>query len=273
MRRNSRLMIALVLAAFALLSYWSSKETNPITKESQAIAMSPEQEVALGLQSAPQMAAEFGGVVQDPALQSAIESIGQRLVRESRASGVNYQYSFRVLADQRTVNAFALPGGPIFITLALLSRLENEGQLAGVVGHEIGHVVGRHASERIAKSSLFEQLIQAVAIGASDTAVGGQNAAVIAQQVAQLKLMSFGREDELQSDTLGVEFMSEAGYDPRAMIKVMDILEQASGGSGQPEFMSTHPDPGNRRQVITQEIQRLFPNGVPSNLTLGRPIR
>jgi predicted Zn-dependent protease len=219
------------------------------------------------------MAAQFGGLDRDGESQGDLEALGQKLVRASLAARAPYEFRFHLLADPDTVNAFALPGGPIFITRGLLDRLENEAQLAGVLGHEIGHVIGRHAAERIAKGQLAESLVTAVGVAASDEAGrGGQTAAALAGMVAQVATMRFGREDELQSDSLGVEIMAQAGYDPRALLRVMEILAEASGGSGRPEFLSTHPDPGNRRETITARIAELFPAGVDPRLTLGRPI-
>lgn len=273
MRRSPRLMIALVMAFVALMGYYASRERNPVTGEMQAIGMDQNQEIALGLQSAPQMAAEFGGLDPDPAAQQLVSGVGNKIVAGSDAAKTGYQFHFRLLADPQTVNAFALPGGPIFITRALFDRLQTEGQLAGVLGHEIGHVVGRHSSERIAKDRLLQGLISAVGVAGSDDGSGGQQAAAVASVVGQMVQLRYGREDELQSDTLGVRFISDAGYDPSVLIKVMDILEEASGGARQPEFMSTHPDPGNRRETIQQAINERFPNGVPPNLSQGRPIR
>lgn len=271
--RRGRLLIALAVAAIGLFTYWSSREANPITGEMQAIALSPEEEVILGLQSAPQMAAEFGGLDPDDSIQADLQEIGNKLVRNSAAAGTPYQFRFAVLADQQTVNAFALPGGPVFITRALLDRLENEAQLAGVLGHEIGHVVGRHSSEQIANSQLAQSLVTAVGVAASDQGGSGQGAAQMAQMVAQMVQMKYGRGDELQSDQLGVRSMAQSGYDPRALIRVMEILAEASGGSRQPEFMSSHPDPGNRVQLIEAEIAKLYPSGVPADLTLGRQVQ
>ena len=269
---RGRLLIALAVAAIGLFTYWSSREENPITGEMQAIALSPEEEVILGLQSAPEMAAEFGGLDPDDSIQADLQEIGNKLVRNSAAAGTPYQFRFAVLADAQTVNAFALPGGPVFITRALLDRLENEAQLAGVLGHEIGHVVGRHSSEQIAKSQLAQSLVTAVGVAASDQG-GGQGAAQMAAMVAQMVQMKYGRGDELQSDQLGVRSMAQSGYDPRALIRVMEILAEASGGSRQPEFMSSHPDPGNRIQMIEAEIAKVYPNGVPAELTLGRQVQ
>jgi predicted Zn-dependent protease len=166
-----------------------------------------------------------------------------------------------VSLDTKTVNAFALPGGQIFITEALLSRLETRGQLAGVLGHEIGHVIGRHSAARIETGKLFGGLAQAGGV-----ASGSQAGMNISSMVANVFVMKYGREDELESDRLGLLLMARSGYDPRSLMGVMEILRTASGGSKQPEFMSTHPDPGNRIEQIKSTLQQMFPDGVPDGL-------
>jgi predicted Zn-dependent protease len=130
-----------------------------------------------------------------------------------------------------------------------------------VLGHEIGHVIARHASEHLAKARLTQGLIGAATVGTGD-----YTAAQIGQMVGSLINMRYGREDELESDALGIRIMAEARYDPRAMIRVMDTLAKASSGSRQPEFFSTHPHPENRQARIREEIARRFPSGVPAGL-------
>jgi beta-barrel assembly-enhancing protease len=275
MRRSPRLVIAGIILLVGIMGYFANQSINPVTGEKQYVAMSPQQEIALGLNSAPQMAAEFGGLDPQERIQQAVQAIGARLVRESVAGKTDYRFSFHVLADRNTVNAFALPGGPVFITRALLDRLPSEAAVAGVLGHEVGHVVARHSSEHIAKSQLGQSIIGAVGVAASDDYRRGQSAAMVAAMVTQMVQMRYGRNDELESDRLGVQIMSEARYDPRALLNLMKILEEASSGrSRQPEFMSTHPDPGNRLQHIEQEIARRFPNGVPDDFKAGnQPMR
>jgi predicted Zn-dependent protease len=243
------------------------EEFNPITQENQRLSLTIEEEIALGLQSAPQMAAQFGGLDSDEALQARIDEIGQRLVESSEAGQTEYPFDFHILADRETVNAFALPGGQIFITRALLDLLQTEGEVAGVLGHEIGHVVGRHSAEQIAKAQLIQGLAGAAGVGLYDPEnPQSASAAQMAQIVGAMVTMKYGRDDELQSDRLGVRFLVDAGYDPRALMRVMEVLGTASGGARQPEFMSTHPDPGNRIQRIEEAIQEEFPNGVPDGL-------
>lgn len=267
MRRSPRLLIAVGILAFSLIGYYMKRDVNPVTGEVQHVSLTADQEVALGLQSAPEMAAQFGGADPDPAAQATVDRVGRWVLDHSGAHDSPYQFKFTLLRDPETVNAFALPGGPVFITRGLLKRLENEAQLAGVLGHEVGHVVGRHAAEHIAKSQLAQGVVGAVAVGASDRN-NGQSAAMLAAFAVQMAQLKYGRNDELEADTLGVKFMSQAGYDPRAMERVMEILAASSKGGRQPEFMSTHPDPGNREQQIKANIEKLYPGGVPPQLKL-----
>lgn len=209
--------------------------------------MTAEQEIAIGLQSAPEMAQQHGGLYPDERMQALVDAVGNKLVQKSLARETPYPYEFHLLADDKTINAFALPGGQIFITYALFSQL-NEPQLAGVLGHEIGHVIGRHSAERIAESNFWQTL----ATGAS---VGGDMGNLVAG-IGQNTLLKNGRGDELESDELGVLFMIQSGYDPYEMIAVMEILKAAAGPNRVPEFQSTHPDPENRIDKIKEAIQQ-----------------
>ncbi len=269
-RPGLRLVLAGVVALIAVAGYFMNSSKNPVTGSSQRVALSVDQEIALGLQSAPRMASEFGGLHPDNDAQAVVDRVGRRLLERGFAgTALPYPFEFHLLADASVVNAFALPGGQIFITAALYERLETEGQLAGVLGHEIGHVIERHGAEHLAKGQLTQGLVGAVAVGASDgsSPMDPQSAAMLAQTVGQLINMKYGREDELESDHWGVTLLSKGGYDPRALIRVMEILAQASGGSGrQPEFLSSHPDPGNRIERIRAEIAEKFPSGVPDGL-------
>ena len=251
----------LVIAIIAIVGYYASSQTNPVTGETQRVNLSPDQEIALGLQAAPQMAAQHGGAVQSGPDADKVRRVGNQIVHNSVAKNSPYQFDFHLLADPQTINAFALPGGQIFITRALYNRLETEGQLAGVLGHEVGHVIERHGAEHMAKQQLTQGLV-----GAAAAASDNPNSAVIAQAIGSMLNMKYGRDDELESDEWGLQLMAESGYDPRAMVGVMKILASASGGSRQPEFMSTHPNPHNRIEKIEANINRLFPNGVPKDL-------
>jgi beta-barrel assembly-enhancing protease len=262
-----RLLIALVLVGVALFTYFGQRVYNPVTDETQHISISPQQEVALGLQAAPQMEREFGGQSQDGRGQALVDEVCTRIVQSSAAGQTDYPFECHLLGDPETINAFALPGGQVFITEALFRRIETEGQLAGILGHEIAHVVARHGAEHIAKTQLTQDLTGAVVVASYDP--NNPNSAYAAQFAAligQLVNMKYGRDDELESDRLGVRFMKEAGYDPRAMLRVMEILAESSSGGRPPEFFSTHPNPENRLERIQEAIGEEFPNGVPEGL-------
>ncbi|TPE42535.1 M48 family metalloprotease [Pontibacter mangrovi] len=269
MRGVIKFIIALLVAAVSLVTYWCSSETNDFTGEEQRVDMTVEQEIALGLQAAPQMAEQYGGLHPDQQAAQEVKAIGQRLVQHTRVSDTPYQFDFHLLADEQTVNAFALPGGQVFITAGLLGRLESEGQLAGVLAHEIGHVVARHSAQQLAKAKLTQGLTGAAAIATYDPDnPASQSGAAVAAMIGQLVNMNYGREDELESDKLAVQLTGAAGYDPRSMIRVMEILEEASGGSSRgPDFLQTHPNPGNRIAKIEAAIEQEYPKGLPEGLT------
>ncbi len=259
-----RLIIGLVIALFSVISYYSSTSVNTITGEKQHIKLSPEQEIQLGLQSAPQMAQEMGGLANNPQAQALVKKVGQRVVASSAAAKSPYKYDFHLLADPETINAFALPGGQIFITVGLLKLLRTEGELAGVLGHEVGHVVARHSAEHMAKSGLTQGLTSAAVIAVDPTG-GGSG---MAQMISSAINMKYGRNDELEADALGIRLGGESGYDPRAMLGVMEILEKATSGRGRPpEMFSSHPNPENRAEKIKELIAAQYPNGMPKGLT------
>jgi predicted Zn-dependent protease len=211
------------------------------------------------------MAAQNGGEVHDQRFAN-VEAVGRRIVANSDASRSPYHYDFHLLNNEQTVNAFALPGGQVFITTGLYDKLSTEGELAGVLGHEIGHVVARHGAEQLAKQRLTQGMAGAAVIATTDpNNPASQRNAAVAMAVAQLVNLKFGRNDELQADQLGQRFMSESGYDPRSMIKVMELLEKV-GGSGPSEFFSTHPNPPHRIELIKEHIAEMFPSGVPDGL-------
>ncbi|WP_276165712.1 M48 family metalloprotease [Zobellia alginiliquefaciens] len=242
-----RIFIGLAIVAFAFIKRCSSKEENPYTGRIQTINMSAEQEIAIGLQSTPEIAQQYGGLYPDEKLQAYVDQVGNKLVQNSIARETPYQYDFHLLADDQTINAFALPGGPIFITYALFKQL-NEAQLAGVLGHEIGHVIGRHSAERIAESEHWQLLATGASVGAdAGNLIGG---------IGQNILLKNGRGDELESDDLGVLLMMNSGYQPEEMIKVMEILKAAAGPNRVPEFQSSHPDPENRMEKIQESIEK-----------------
>lgn len=248
MRGNNvkiRLLIGLAIVAFAFFKKCTNRETNQYTGRTQTINMTIEKEIAIGFQNRNSMANEYGGLYPDPGAQARVDMIGAKLVNMSMAKESGYKFEFHLLADNRSINAFALPGGQIFITNALYSKLD-DAQLAGVLGHEIGHVLGRHSAERIAESDFWQTLTAGASVGADLGNMVGS--------MGQNKLLKNGRQDEIESDKLGVELMMYANYNPEAMIEVMQILKAAAGPNRTPEFQSTHPDPDNRIEKIKEVI-------------------
>jgi predicted Zn-dependent protease len=256
-----RLIMALAVAAVSLFTYFSSQSTNPVTNEVQHVNISPDQEIAMGLQAAPEMAAQFGGLDPNQGDQQRVQQIGAKIVQDTPARTTPYQYAYHLLADTQTVNAFALPGGQIFITRALYDLLRSDAEVAGVLGHETGHVVARHSAEQLAKAQLTQGLTGAAVLAACDPnnpngCIGTSQMAALVGQLINLK---YSRADETEADWLGVCFMSESGYDPQGMVQVMQVLQQVSQSSGQsqPEWMSSHPDPGNRIVQIQDDLQKM----------------
>jgi len=274
---NPRLILAALIALFGVATYFLNSEINPVTGERQHIGMSVEQEMTLGLQAAPKMAAEMGGAISprsDPRAAMVAE-VGRRLVTNTEASKSSYadNFHFYLLNDPRTINAFALPGGQIFITEALFDKLKDESELAGVLGHEIGHVIHRHSAQQMAKGQLGQILTAAVGVGASDADDRGQKATMAAQVANSMLQLHYGRGDETQSDEYGLRLMDQVGYDPRAMLDVMKVLKAAREGGSQPEWMSSHPLPETRIEQIEAELQRKYNGGSSGKIGRGRPLQ
>ncbi len=273
-----RLLIALAIAAFAVISYYAKPgDRNEVTGEAERVALTEEaDEVQLGLQAAPEMEGMHGGPSLDLLDRQKVQRVGEQLLaqldvylaEESEKHPDNplhnpYRDAFRftLLADPETVNAFALPGGQVFITQALYDRLESPGQLAGVLGHEIGHVLSRHGNKQMARQGLFQGIAGAVGVLGGDV-----NSARMGQMVGAVLSTKYGRDAELESDRWGVRLMEMAGYDPTSMIGLMNVLDAAGGGGGPPEFMSTHPKPANRKAYIEEVIAKEFPDGLRRGL-------
>jgi predicted Zn-dependent protease len=260
-----RLLIALVLVGVAVAGYFMKTKSveNPYTGKVQRIAILDEkQEVALGMQSAPEMIRESGGLVRDERLKDFVENLGRKLVTASGAVEKGCQ-------DDETVNAFALPGGQVFITTGLLKRLQYDDEVAGVLGHEIGHVLGRHSNAQMAKAEMFAQIGGAINVATSDGTGTGQVGAV----VAHVMTTKFGREDELESDKIGVDLLIQAGFRPEAMTGVLQVLADLSKGQNGPDIMSTHPNPESRISEVDAYIKELRAAGqVPQPRYPPRPL-
>jgi predicted Zn-dependent protease len=235
--------------------------TNPVTGRRELSLVSESQEIAMGQEAAQQVAGSIG-VVPDSALQRYISGLGLILARASERP--NLPWSFTVL-DDPTVNAFALPGGPIFITRGILSHMNSEAQLVSVLGHELGHVTAKHSVHQMSQAQLAQIGLIAAVIVKPGLAQFGD----LASQGLGLLFLKFSRDDETQADDLGFRYMVNAGYSPTEMAEMFRTLERiGGGGEGRvPEWLSTHPDPGNR---VQKTLDRVAATSLPSNLRVER---
>ena len=226
----------------------------------------PAQDVQIGQEAAQEVRRELP-MLNDDRVDSYVERIGRDLVQaipeQFRHQG--FRYSFEVV-NQSEINAFALPGGPMFLHRGMLEAAKNEGEVAGVMAHEIAHVALRHGTAQATKGQKFQ--IGAIAGQILGAIVGGAAGSVIAQGSSfglGAYFMKYGREYERQADLLGAQIMARAGYDPRRMADMFQTIEQQRS-SGGPEWLSSHPNPGNRREAILREAQTLRIEGSqPSN--------
>lgn len=249
-----RLIIGAAIVLFSVVSFMNKGQINPVTGVKQRVDMTIQEEIQNGMASVSQM----GPQSRNRRAQDHVDEIGNRLVNQLRQrlyrEGIEipYPFDFHLLAKPE-INAFALPGGQIFITETLYRALEgspdeHDGRIAGVLGHEIGHVIERHGSERLAKGNLISGIV-----GAAGVAGGDRTGRSAAAYVGNLVNMKYGRNDEHESDKWGVELMMLSGYEPEYLLDVMEVLKRAGGG-GTPEFLSTHPSSDSR----IAEIQKLI---------------
>jgi beta-barrel assembly-enhancing protease len=215
---------------------------------------SKEQDIQLGQQTAAQVRKQMT-VIHDPTLTAYVNAVGKRLMASPEAKASGFPFTFEVIADP-SINAFALPGGPMFINTGLLRAVDNEAELAGVMGHEMSHVILRHGTNQASKANLIE--LPAVLAGqmAGSDSMMGQLAQLGIGLGANSVLLKFSRTAESQADLMGSHLMAEAGYDPIEMARFFDKLN-AQGVDKAPEFLSDHPNPGNREKAIEQEAARL----------------
>src|SRR5256712_6371867 len=228
---------------------------NPATGARQLMLISESQEIAMGRDYDQQVAASIG-LYADTAWQRWIQQFGARLAANSERP--NLPWTFHVV-DDPVVNAFALPGGYIYVTRGILAHLNSEAELGGVVGHEIGHVTPRHPVSQMSKQQLTQL---GLAVGSIASPEFGRYAGLAGQALGAL-FVKYSRNNESQADDLGLRYMRRANFDPREMPHVFEMLtrvSQAQGGGRVPEWLGTHPDPENRRGRIEQEIAALPQN-------------
>jgi len=252
MRDRERLTLRAARAgiALALCLPLASCAINPATGKRQIMLISEAQEIQLGQENDKAVVAQFG-LYEDDELQRYVSEIGRSLA--ARSERPELDWTFRVL-DDTLVNAFALPGGYVYVTRGILAHFDSEAELASVLGHEIGHVTARHGANQLSKAQLAQL---GLGVGAVVSPENLQSLVDLAGVGMELLFLKHSRDDERQADDLGLRYLVRDGYDPRPMGNVFATLKRVSetqGGGGPPTWLLTHPDPENREARIDGRI-------------------
>ena len=247
---KSHQFITRLFVLFIVLVFIPSCAINPVTGKKQLMFMSESQEVALGAQYDPSVISTFGEY-QNNELLAFMREKGDEMGKISHRP--NLQYHFKIL-DSPVVNAFAVPGGYIYFTRGILAQFNNEAELIGVLGHEMGHITARHSASQQSK----QQLGQVLLIGGMIASKEFSQFAGYAMQGMELLFLKFSRDNEREADRLGVEYSSKISYDAQKMADFFNVLNKmsmASEHNGVPTFLSTHPDPGDRYNSVKQQAK------------------
>lgn len=249
MKRLTTYLTASLIIGFMVLMF--SCAVNPVTGKRQFMLMSEAQEVQLGAQYDPQVTGAFGEYKSDQLL-SFIQAKGDEMGKISHRPKL--EYHFKIL-DSPVVNAFAVPGGYIYLTRGILAQLNNEAELIGIMGHEMGHITARHSASQQSK----QQLGQLVLIGGMIASEKFADYAQYAMQGMELLFLKFSRDNEREADQLGAEYTSKISYDAHKMADFFEVLNKMNMGSdhaGIPTFLSTHPDPGDRYNSVHENASQ-----------------
>ncbi len=251
-------------SVFFLSVLFHSCAVNPVTGKKEVMLITESQEIALGAQSDPGIIANFG-LYDDKAMQDFINEKGQQMAAISHRPHLDYK--FRIL-DSPVVNAFAVPGGYVYFTRGIMAHFNNEAEFAGVLGHEIGHITARHSASQLSKQQLFGVAFVAGMIVSEEF----RQFSDVAQQSMALLFLKFGRDDESQSDELGVSYSTQVGYDAHQMANFFDVLNRIQQKSGQqiPDFLSTHPNPEDRFNRVHQLADAYQAQLGKTNLAVNR---
>jgi len=248
---RSRKTVAATLAVSALLL--TACAVNPATGKRQFVLVSEQQEIQLGRENDKAIVEQMG-LYDDPELQEYVQQLGARLASGSERP--NLDWTFRVV-DDPMINAFALPGGYLYVTRGILAHMDNEAELVSVLGHEIGHVTARHGVSQMSRAQLAQLGLGLGGILAPEKM---QDFGSLAQTGLGLLFLKHGRDDERQADDLGLRYLVKLGYDPSRMPDVFEMLGRVSAAQGEgrvPGWLSTHPVPENRRQRISEQVASL----------------
>lgn len=242
MRRITAFFILVLLAGL------TGCKTNPSTGRSQFLIVSANETRQMGIEAKPQLIEEYGGEYPSQPLREYVAQVGSVLVTHVEPEYADVEWEF-ILLDSEVINAFALPGGKVFITVGLLSHFRNEAQVAGVLGHEIGHVSAQHVDERLSQTMAAQ-----LGVGILGVATDSELVTVGAGLLVSGTLLKFNRDQELEADRQGLKYMSRAYYDPIGMRQVLEVLRDASEDGRALEFLSTHPHPERRLYQVEEML-------------------
>ena len=249
-------MVKKVVSFIILFGVFVSCAVNPVTGKREFMLISESEEVAMGKKYDPQISQMYG-VYNDEKTSKYVNDLGQRMAKISHRPHLNYEIK---VMDSPVINAFAVPGGYVYITRGILAYLNSEAELAGVMGHEIGHVTARHSAKQQSKAQLAQ-----IGLGLGSVFLEGfDQFGGLAGQAVGLMFLKFGRDDERQSDKLGVEYSTKIGYDSKEMSNFFNVLDKmhSTGTNSLPDFLSTHPNPGERVftvKKLTDKEQKKYP--------------
>ncbi len=248
-----------MLLLFATLLMSVGCSTNPATGKSQLNWISEDRERSLGAEAAPEFVKQYGGDIPSVKIQQYVNDLGHRLAAVSERPDLDWEFH---AVDSGVINAFALPGGKVFITRGLMQELKSEAQLAGVLGHEVGHVTAQHISQQMTRAMIITGIGVGIGVAGQQSDEDWLTVLGVGTSVGGgLYMLSYGRDQETQSDELGVRYMTRLGYNPIGQIQVMKILKRASGGGGGGmEFLATHPYPDTRIKHLNALIKDKYPD-------------
>lgn len=250
-----------------IMTFLVSCAVNPVTGKRELMLLTESDEIQLGQQTDEAIVRQYG-LYDDPQMQAYVEQLGQQMVKVSHRPDL--KFTFRLL-DSPVINAFAVPGGYVYITRGILAYLNSEAELAGVMGHEIGHVTARHSAKQYSKAQLAQLGLGVGSILSEDF----QRFAGLAEVGVGLLFLRFSRDAERQSDDLGVEYSTKVGYDAREMANFFHTLDQMNPGEdrgGLPGWFSTHPNPADRVEAVRAKAQEWQAQVGAQNLKINRDI-
>lgn len=243
-----------ILLAMIFLVWLGIKQHTPADPATVPLKLSQSQQVLLSTKAAPQLLAQYGGVSTDATQTELVRKVGTAIIGRSKAAQTGVSYSFILLAEPNILNGFSLPGGQVYITTALLNRLQTEGQVAAMIAHEIAHVAKGFSAKNVTQ-------------GLNGNALEQGGTTLEDSMAQQLVSMKFTPEQETQTDALALQMMGDAGYDPNAFISALRILATAYYDKAQVEFFTTHPNSATRIEDAQAAIGKLYPEGVPNTLS------